>query len=497
MIKLKDLIKEFVPGTLLDTRKKPGDYWKGAISDTWYARSPEYGWRSSYDTEEEAKMWAEEGKDLEGNNEETAEHPPEPIEETVNEAASYPSFEVDKNIRYKDTVVAKGYWTYTGKESGGKGVYLNTSNQQRLGFDKDDLSYFKKHLPDHFQINEVIKGKFVITNKAKDSFMKPYRKGLLGSKWTNNKKEGIVNEADVKKNEPNRFWIAKSNMRGNTGVIKKGEIFISSGKEVRRKFQGDEGSFHGKEIDVELADPNYEYYEGLDPVDFKNLFREVDPKKDSAAMKKLNKWGLVDIGTQYYVGTFSIHRGETAKDAAGRMLSKMIPTKAESPNGAVKKVKGAGSSGTMYELGRGITAVMKWKDIFEIVLTEKTKDIKPQALANKLKKPVHSRMGKEVVLVKESVNEGKTLFIKNNKEISKIIRSSKKGDIFTVWAKGPATFKDEVGVFQNVGMMTDFGSKRRLPAFQELGSAGKPKELYITGIRKITIGDTIGKSTND
>ena len=192
MIKLKDLIKEFVPGTLLDARKKPGDYWKGGISDTWYARSPEYGWRSSYDTEEEAKMWAEEGKDLEGNNEETAEHPPEPIEEFVNEAASYPSFEVDKNIRYKDTVVAKGYWTYTGKESGGKGVYLNTSNQQRLGFDKDDLSYFKKHLPDHFQINEVIKGKFIITNKAKDSFMKSYRKGLLGSTWTNNKEEATV-----------------------------------------------------------------------------------------------------------------------------------------------------------------------------------------------------------------------------------------------------------------------------------------------------------------
>ena len=81
MIKLKDLIKEFVPGTLLDARKKPGDYWKGAITDTWYARSPKYGWRNSFDTEEEAKMWAEEGKDLEGYDEETAEHPPEPIEE--------------------------------------------------------------------------------------------------------------------------------------------------------------------------------------------------------------------------------------------------------------------------------------------------------------------------------------------------------------------------------------------------------------------------------
>ena len=34
MIKLRDLIKEFVPGTMLDARKKPGDYWKGAITDT-------------------------------------------------------------------------------------------------------------------------------------------------------------------------------------------------------------------------------------------------------------------------------------------------------------------------------------------------------------------------------------------------------------------------------------------------------------------------------
>tara|TARA_R110001606_G_C15389755_1_gene651387 strand:+ start:1904 stop:3523 length:1620 start_codon:yes stop_codon:yes gene_type:complete len=75
------------------------------------------------------------------------------FDRNLNEAA-YPSFEVDKNIRYQDTIVTKGYWTYTGKESGGRGVYLNTSNQQRLGFDMDDLNYFKKHLPDHFQINE-------------------------------------------------------------------------------------------------------------------------------------------------------------------------------------------------------------------------------------------------------------------------------------------------------------------------------------------------------
>ena len=210
-----------------------------------------------------------------------------------------------------------------------------------------------------------------------------------------------INEAKKTK-EDQKFWIAKSKMMANVGTIKKGEIFISSGKPVRRKFQGDEGSFYGTEVDVELADPRFEYHEGLDPVDFKNIFREVDPNKDTAAMKKLNKWGLVDVGTQYYVGTFSKLRGQSSKDAATNMLAKMIPTKAESPNMAVKKVKGNGSSGTMYEVGRGITVVMKWKDIFEIVLDEKTKDIKPQALVNKLKKPVYSRMGKEVIILKES-----------------------------------------------------------------------------------------------
>lgn len=299
MIKLKDLIKEFVPGTLLDARKKPGDYWKGAISDTWYARSPEYGWRSSYDTEEEAKMWAEEGKDLEGNNEETAEHPPEPIEETVfkkgdkirvkasamskfktdrhgfnnisnpiftvvsgpkrgyisarragklddlpvddvellsvNEAASYPSFEVDKNIRYKDTVVAKGYWTYTGKESGGKGVYLNTSNQQRLGFDKDDLSYFKKHLPDHFQINEVIKGKFIMNlEESVNEDTIPYSVGFpIVRKFADRLSFGPKLERDG-----NTFFL-QGHMKIDNAAIKKE---LQRNYEIRRIDRGSRGS---------------------------------------------------------------------------------------------------------------------------------------------------------------------------------------------------------------------------------------------------------------
>jgi hypothetical protein len=66
--------------------------------------------------------------------------------------SNYPSFEVDRNIKYQDTVITQGYWTYTGKESGGKGVYLNTSNQQMLGFNREDLEIFKNNLSSHFNI---------------------------------------------------------------------------------------------------------------------------------------------------------------------------------------------------------------------------------------------------------------------------------------------------------------------------------------------------------
>jgi hypothetical protein len=66
--------------------------------------------------------------------------------------SQYPSFEVDRNIKYQDGVITQGYWTYTGKESGGKGVYLNVMNQQMLGFDREDLEIFNKNLSSHFNI---------------------------------------------------------------------------------------------------------------------------------------------------------------------------------------------------------------------------------------------------------------------------------------------------------------------------------------------------------
>lgn len=68
-------LQEFVPGTLLDLRKKPGDVWQLAVSGKWAAIGP-LGYRMSYDEEEggemEARQWAKTGKDSAGNDEQKA-----------------------------------------------------------------------------------------------------------------------------------------------------------------------------------------------------------------------------------------------------------------------------------------------------------------------------------------------------------------------------------------------------------------------------------------
>ncbi|MDB4276939.1 hypothetical protein N9864_00290 [bacterium] len=79
------------------------------------------------------------------------------VDESLNEANSnYPDFDLDKNVRYQDTVITSGMWRYTDKESGGKGVYRNLMNDQFLGFSSEDLGYFKKHLGSHFDMSESL-----------------------------------------------------------------------------------------------------------------------------------------------------------------------------------------------------------------------------------------------------------------------------------------------------------------------------------------------------
>ena len=73
--------------------------------------------------------------------------------------SNYPDFDLDKNVRYQDTVITNGMWRYTDKESGGKGVYRNLMNDQFLGFSSEDLGYFKKHLGSHFDMSESLSEK--------------------------------------------------------------------------------------------------------------------------------------------------------------------------------------------------------------------------------------------------------------------------------------------------------------------------------------------------
>lgn len=65
-------LNEFIPGTLMDMGKHPGDIWQLIISKSWAAISPG-GWRMSYKAnkhgKKNAEMWAKTGKDRLGNDE--------------------------------------------------------------------------------------------------------------------------------------------------------------------------------------------------------------------------------------------------------------------------------------------------------------------------------------------------------------------------------------------------------------------------------------------
>ena len=92
-------------------------------------------------------------------------------DESINEANSnYPDFDLNKNIRYKDTSISSGMWRYTGKEQGGKGVYRNLNNGQILGFDRSDFDIFRNNLSSHFDISESINESKMPTQDQVDKF---------------------------------------------------------------------------------------------------------------------------------------------------------------------------------------------------------------------------------------------------------------------------------------------------------------------------------------
>lgn len=67
-------------------------------------------------------------------------------------AGDYPSFKVTKIIRVDDEMITPGYYTYTGRERGGKGVYMNGQNYQTAGFDLDKIKRLKSLFPDSIEM---------------------------------------------------------------------------------------------------------------------------------------------------------------------------------------------------------------------------------------------------------------------------------------------------------------------------------------------------------
>lgn len=69
-------------------------------------------------------------------------------------ADNYPTFTTTKMIRVADKAITPGTWTFTGKESGGKGVYVNVINKQTYAFDMAELQAMKTSNPNDIKISQ-------------------------------------------------------------------------------------------------------------------------------------------------------------------------------------------------------------------------------------------------------------------------------------------------------------------------------------------------------
>ena len=193
----------------------------------------------------------------------------------------------------------------------------------------------------------------------------------------------FLNEQVTIKNP--KYYIATRKFGGDLGTIKKGEIFASTGKAKNVTVQGDSGKFKTKLIYVELADPMYDYYEEISQDEFNSIFRELESGTDGPSLKKLSKWGLVEFGTDFYVGSYFLSRNESPEDGAKKALNATLVT-SETPRMAVKKKEG--HVGKQTEILRNqVWVVKKWADMFEIVFAEGAKEkLNPKKLVKLLNK---------------------------------------------------------------------------------------------------------------
>ena len=175
---------------------------------------------------------------------------------------NYPSFEVAKTIRVDDMNITPGYYTYMGRENGGKGVYLNVHTKQTLGFDLDMLKSLNEKHPTDIQIlmkkgGRVKKGNYsYIPQEEIDYLVTEYGKKIDGNK--------LLDGAYAK---------------GNT----------KAPKITRTQFEEEDYEFaKGGKLSYRESGENYEYINsfGIEQDDFKKI---VDAYHKSPSSNQLDR----------------------------------------------------------------------------------------------------------------------------------------------------------------------------------------------------------------
>ena len=186
----------------------------------------------------------------------------------------------------------------------------------------------------------------------------------------------IITEAKAKK-----YYVAKRNFIGDIGRGKRGEIFSHEGKSKEDK----------ESVFMYLANPHQEFYSDIHKDDFDNIFRPIDPIKDTKEMTLLNKWGLVEFGNQYYVISVTLDNSKsTIKASVVSALSHpnsaygYIKMSSSSPKQAIKKA--GHNTGTLLEVGKDIWVGKMYADWVIVVTKKDPKDLGVTKLTNLIKK---------------------------------------------------------------------------------------------------------------
>jgi hypothetical protein len=153
----------------------------------------------------------------------------------------------------------------------------------------------------------------------------------------------MINEAEINKRKGDvnlkNVYIALKTVSGDLGPLNKGEIYIKS--------KSEEGSEY---VFLRLANPGYEHYSDIELDTFKECFRQIDPEKDEAQMKLLDKWDLIAYGDFYYVMYVNIDNASTTITAAVKdaLSTDVKKYSASSPKQAM--IKKGGNPGTLIQV---------------------------------------------------------------------------------------------------------------------------------------------------